>query len=104
RNPPPARVRPAARRLSRPAPLLVHGALDPRLRLVSELPPAAALPQRRNALHARAGARGLRAAHRPPARPPAERGLATAVPQPRGGHPQDEPLLLARRAQARRQA
>ena len=31
-----------------------------RLRLVSEFPPAAALPQRRDALHARAGARRLR--------------------------------------------
>ena len=50
---------PAARRLSGAAPQLHDGPLDPRLRLVSELPPAAALPQRRDALHARAGARRL---------------------------------------------
>ena len=37
----------AARRLSRAAPQLHDGPLDPRLRLVSEFPPAAALPQRR---------------------------------------------------------
>ena len=51
--------RAAARRLSGAAPQLHHGPLDPRFRLVSELPPAAALPQRQHALHARSGARGL---------------------------------------------
>ena len=59
RDPRPARRRAAARRLSRAAAQLHDGALDPRLRLVSELPPAAALPQRQHALHARAGARRL---------------------------------------------
>ena len=51
---------PGARRLPRAAPQLHDGPLDQRLRLVSEFPPAAALPQRRDALHARAGARRLR--------------------------------------------
>ena len=51
---------PAARCLSGAAAQLHDGPLDPRLRLVSEFPPAAALPQRRHALHARAGARRLR--------------------------------------------
>ena len=43
----------AARRLSGAAPLLHDGPLDHRLGLVSELPPAAALPQGRDALQAR---------------------------------------------------
>ena len=47
---------PPHRRLSRAAPQLHDGPLDQRLRLVSEFPPAAALPQRQHALHARAGA------------------------------------------------
>ncbi len=64
------RRRARARRLSGAAPLLHDGTLDHRLRLVSELPPAAALPQRRDALHARSGARGLRAAHRQAGRAP----------------------------------
>ena len=49
------------RRLSGAAPQLHDGALDQGVRLVSEFPPAAALPQGRDALRRRAGARGLRA-------------------------------------------
>ena len=57
-----------ARCLPRAAAQLVHGPLDPRLRLVSELPPAAALQARRDGLYARAGARRLSAADRKAAR------------------------------------
>ena len=93
-----------ARRLSGAAPQLHDGALDQGLGLVSEFSPAAALPQGRDALRQRSRARRLRAPDAAAARPIAKRDLAVPVPQPRGGHQQDEPLLLARRAQARRQA
>ena len=49
----------AARRLSGAAPQLHDGPLDQGLGLVSELPPAAALPQERDALRQRPRARGL---------------------------------------------
>ena len=50
---------PAARRLSGAAPQLHDGTLDQGLGLVSELPPAAAVPQGRDALRRRSRARGL---------------------------------------------
>src|SRR5205814_7982140 len=72
-------------------------------RLVSELSATAALSQRHDALY-RHRARGHRDGEWRPRRQAAERALAIALPQSRGGTAKSEPLLHAWRTQARPQA
>ena len=78
RDPRADRERARARCLHGAAPVLHDGTLDQRLGLVSELPPAAALSQGRDALQARSGSRRLRASDREAARPSAKRDSAVS--------------------------
>src|SRR5262249_24099093 len=90
----------ASRCLSRPAPLLFHGTLDHGLGLVSQLPPAAALSKRSDALQARSGARGIRTLDEQAPRQAAKRNLAIPIPEFRPDHRKGQPLFVTRRKEA----